>query len=67
MLCPQKESTSRLAAFAKESEAQFRNSLPGESYGRFVILDRTRYDLSDTVTVLGCTSGPASTPSMSPS
>ncbi|RDX55755.1 Ser/Thr protein phosphatase protein [Lentinus brumalis] len=50
-----KESTSRLAAFAKESEAQFRNSLPGESYGRFVILDRTRYDLSDTVTVLGCT------------
>ncbi|KAI0698427.1 Metallo-dependent phosphatase-like protein [Cerioporus squamosus] len=50
-----KESTSRLAAFAKGNEERLRVNNPSrdESIGRFVILDRTRYDLSDTVTVLG--------------
>ncbi|RPD82456.1 Ser/Thr protein phosphatase protein [Lentinus tigrinus ALCF2SS1-7] len=50
-----KDATSRLAAFAKEMEKQANSSTPDVNYGRFVLLDRTRYDLSDTVTVLGCT------------
>ncbi len=31
------------------------NPPEGQKIGRFVVLDRMRYDLSDTVTVLGCT------------
>ena len=58
---PQEESNRRLAAFVDECDAQRTAAAeaagsPGETApGRFVLLDRTRHDLSAEVTVLGCT------------
>lgn len=51
----QESSGQRLADFAQECQALHENATPHEPFGRFVLLDRTRYDLSATVTVLGCT------------
>ncbi|KAI0375101.1 Ser/Thr protein phosphatase protein [Pilatotrama ljubarskyi] len=48
-------STRRLAAFAEECETNHEMVDTDEPFGRFILLDRTRYDLSDTVTILGCT------------
>ncbi|KAI0332972.1 Ser/Thr protein phosphatase protein [Cubamyces sp. BRFM 1775] len=50
------ESNNRLAQFAAEcasSSTDESNTSP--KLGRFVLLDRTRHDLSPTLTVLGCT------------
>lgn len=46
--------------FTKSRLRDFETSIDGErqstkSLGRFVLLDRTRYDLSSQVTILGCT------------
>ena len=43
------DSLSRLEVFAAKY------SVPGASFGRFVLLNRTRYDISPTLTLLGCT------------
>ncbi|EJF66790.1 Ser/Thr protein phosphatase protein [Dichomitus squalens LYAD-421 SS1] len=48
-------SNRRLVAFAAQCDEWAANPPAGQSIGRFVLLDRTRFDLSDTVTVLGCT------------
>lgn len=40
---------------AFEHEMEELRSLPGSTMGRFVYLDQTRFDLTDCVTVLGCT------------
>ena len=55
----QEESSQRLAAFARECD-KLASRPPTEEgsqapCGRFVLLDRTRHDLSPTLTVLGCT------------
>ncbi|KAM5531700.1 hypothetical protein V8D89_014620 [Ganoderma adspersum] len=50
------ESSRKLHEFAKLCDHFASNPPPGQkTSGRFVVLDRTRHDLSDTVTVLGCT------------
>ena len=38
-----------------ESQASDQEQHPSTAVGRFVLLDRTRYDISPTLTVLGCT------------
>jgi len=45
----------RATVRAIEEETKRLCSLPNTATGRFVFLDRTRYDLNDSVTVLGCT------------
>ncbi|KAI0651953.1 Ser/Thr protein phosphatase protein [Trametes meyenii] len=49
------ESYAKLSAFESECEVFHANADAEEPFGRFVLLNRTRYDLSSTVTVLGCT------------
>ncbi|KAJ7134215.1 Ser/Thr protein phosphatase superfamily protein [Mycena epipterygia] len=44
-----------LTSFAAESEAAAASSPPEKPLGRFVFLNRTRLDISPTLTVLGCT------------
>ncbi|KAI8973982.1 hypothetical protein BD414DRAFT_498768, partial [Trametes punicea] len=59
----QEESSARLARFAAECAAAYDDASgsskdtcgPRRRFGRFVLLDRGRYDLSQMVTVLGCT------------
>ena len=40
---------------AFEHEMEELRSLPGPTMGRFIFLDQTRFDLTDSMTVLGCT------------
>ncbi|KAI0361508.1 Ser/Thr protein phosphatase protein [Trametes cingulata] len=49
------KSSRRLHEFAQECAASHEKATETEPFGRFVLLDRTRCDLSETVTVLGCT------------
>lgn len=49
------ESNRKLREFAKLCDHLASNPPEGQKIGRFVVLDRMRYDLSDAVTVLGCT------------
>ncbi|KAI0669796.1 Metallo-dependent phosphatase-like protein [Trametes maxima] len=49
------ESHAKLAAFEGECEALHADADAEEPFGRFVLLSRTRHDISETVTVLGCT------------
>jgi predicted phosphodiesterase len=42
----------RLLEFQAKTEL---DQTTGKSYGKFVLLDQTRYDLSPSVTILGCT------------
>ncbi|KAI0639503.1 Ser/Thr protein phosphatase protein [Trametes polyzona] len=49
------ESNRRLADFSKSCLEKHEKATPEEPFGRFILLDRTRYDLSPTLTVLGCT------------
>lgn len=46
------EIKSKVQQFKADTDAAHRD---GKSSGKLVVLDRTRYDLSPTVTVLGCT------------
>lgn len=41
--------------FQSFSEKISQNRISDPSIGRFILLDQTRYDISDTVTILGCT------------
>jgi hypothetical protein len=45
----------RTTARAFEHEMEEFRSLPGSIMGRFIFLDQTRFDLTDSITVLGCT------------
>jgi hypothetical protein len=45
----------RTTARAFEHEMEELRSLPGSTLGRFIFLDQTRFDLTDSITVLGCT------------
>jgi hypothetical protein len=45
----------RTTARAFEHEMEELRSLPGSTMGRFIFLDQTRFDLTDSMTVLGCT------------
>jgi hypothetical protein len=47
------DARSTVRAFEKNIELL--RSAPGSTIGRFVFLDRTRFDITDNVTVLGCT------------
>lgn len=46
------DAISEVNRFKAESEASFER---GETLGQLVLLNRTRYDISPTVTILGCT------------
>ena len=49
------EAHASLRAFEAEVERRHRSSSSIEEGGRFVFLDRTRFDCSENLTVLGCT------------
>ncbi|EIW64566.1 Ser/Thr protein phosphatase protein [Trametes versicolor FP-101664 SS1] len=49
------ESNRRIIDFAHKCQAMHEQATLQEPFGRFILLDRTRYDISETVTVLGCT------------
>ncbi|KAI0778285.1 Ser/Thr protein phosphatase protein [Trametes elegans] len=49
------QSTAKLSEFAEKCALSAEQHGSGQPSGRFVFLNRTRYDLSDSVTVLGCT------------
>ncbi|KAF8638144.1 hypothetical protein AX17_002417 [Amanita inopinata Kibby_2008] len=51
-----KDSRERLERFAAEIELERSDqSSCSSQIGRFIILDKTRFDISDTITILGCT------------
>ncbi|KAI0825032.1 Ser/Thr protein phosphatase protein [Trametes gibbosa] len=49
------ESNRRLIDFSNQCQSTHDRATVEEPFGRFILLDRTRHDLSDTVTILGCT------------
>ncbi|KAK6336365.1 hypothetical protein TWF696_001926 [Orbilia brochopaga] len=47
--------TARLTEFAVDTDRQLAKMRPGSKMGKFVLMDKRRFDLNDDLTILGCT------------